>query len=137
MVQKQPRQRLLATALILITLILGGLAGATLDRALNRSVMAEEVSVRDDVQRSRPGHGPRSRHRTRYIDQLTNELDLTDEQRARVEILLKGQQDRIRELRQETRRQSSRIVRETREEIMELLTAEQRKELRQMRRARD
>lgn len=128
MLNPQLRPRLLATALIAVALILGGLAGATFDRALFRANTAHQLEAPLDA--PRPGPHPRPRPRTRYLDQLTNELDLTDGQRAEVDSLLKEQQDRIRELRQETRQRSSAIIAETRAQIFEILTPEQRAALR-------
>lgn len=135
MVTPQLRPRLLATALIGVALLLGGLAGATFDRAFFRASAPAQLASPADI----PDPAPRrpNRPRTRYLDQLTRELDLTDEQRTQVDSLLRKQHERMRELRRETRARSSKIVDETRAAIFEILTPEQRATLSQRRADQD
>lgn len=135
MVNPQLRPRLLATALIAVALILGGLAGATFDRALFRANLVDQLASPADIPVPARRNPPRPR--TRFLDQLTNELDLTDEQRTQVDSLLKKQHERMRELRKEMRARSSSIVAETRAAIFEILTPEQRATLSERRSHRD
>lgn len=153
----QTRSRLLAVAVVVLALVVGGLAGATLDRVVFRQAAQEtqagpqyELRPTDErgawirmrpMQRrggSRPGGdtaagsapggvpglAPGRGHRP--LDRLTRELDLSAEQRERIEILLDEQQERMRGLRRELRERRGIIVAETRAGILELLTPEQR-----------
>ncbi len=178
MTNPQTRPRLLALAVIAITLVVGGLAGATLDRAIFRPTADEHSQtqsadpwletgargwpgegmratgmrgegMRGDGMRgaglsrdgrqgdgmrgddqwgdtaSGPGLPPRPRQRARHIDALTRELDLSAEQRARVESLLQRQQEQMRGLHLEMRQRRDAVVAETRAGIFEILTPEQ------------
>lgn len=144
------RPRLLATVVITLALIVGGLAGATLDRAVLRPLPSTAYTAgpgphADPVPES-SADGNRARRRVpesggrgmplrmnagaRYLDQLTRDLDLTAAQRAQIEELLRQQQERMRAVRHESREQSGAIVAETRAGILEILTPEQRAHLR-------
>jgi hypothetical protein len=205
MLNLQTRPRLLATVLLALALVVGGLAGATLDRAVFRpaadeqtqlppaepwleergwgmlgervpgermpgeGVLGERVpgagargeGMRGEMMRGEGPHrgeprsgeglrrgeprgdgvpGPnlplRPRHRTRYIDQLTRDLELSAEQRSRIEALLQEQQERMRGLHQDLRQQRDAILTETRAGIFEILTPEQQRSLRPRGRAR-
>jgi|GEM_PF-3751028 len=135
MVNPQLRPRLLATAIIAVALILGGLAGATFDRAFFRPSFTARSATPADLPEPTPRNP--NRPRTRYLDQLTRELDLTEAQRAQVDSLLRMQHERLRELRRETRARSAKIVEETRAEIFQILTPEQQETLRQRQASQD
>lgn len=135
---------------ITLALMVGGLAGATLDRTVFRSQgpaaytagpypHADSVPhMGADANRARrraPESGGRgmplgTNSGTRYLDQLTRDLDLTAAQRARIDELLREQQELMRAVRQESRQESGAIVAATRAGILEILTPEQRAHLR-------
>jgi Spy/CpxP family protein refolding chaperone len=146
----QTRSRFLAAAVIAIALIVGGLAGATLDRAVIRQTTPGPHPVLQPVSgpmadpgdmpgleehrermRGQGGRAPdmQMRPAPRSLDRLTRELDLSADQRARIEALLYDQQERMRGLRHEHRERRGAIVTETRAGIFELLTPEQRTRL--------
>jgi Spy/CpxP family protein refolding chaperone len=171
-----PRPRLLAITVIALALVVGGLAGATLDRTLFRhtghaaypaewgawpvdpashphhstlhgdpaSDLSDFAAYPDraphrgrmrNPEGRRPGMSMRPQSGARYLDQLTHELELSAEQRDRIEVLLRRQQERMRTFRQEMRQQSGAIVTETRTGIFEILTPEQRATLQRTGRA--
>lgn len=157
--------RLLAVSVIALAVAVGALAGATIDRTLNRYPGAaieltdpapvpprpEGDELREGrLERSPEGHrtggmprrrgmtlssqggsGPPHHSGRRYLDRLSDQLSLTEEQRSLIESLLSEQQERIREIRREERRRSNEIITETREAIIEILTPEQRSALEQ------
>ncbi len=68
-------------------------------------------------------------------ERLTRELDLTEEQRARIDSIVRHQAVQLREINEESRPRVRAVVRETREQIDSVLTTEQRERMREMRRA--
>lgn len=160
----QTRSRFLAAAVVAIALVVGGLAGATLDRAIIRQTTqgphaavhhadgptadSRDMPGRGEHRgrmRAQGGHGPETqgerspeaqiRPAPRSLDRLTRELDLSADQRTRVEALLQEQQERMRGLRHEHRERRGAIVAETRAGVLELLTPQQRERLQRADRA--
>lgn len=145
----QTRSRFLAAAVVALALVVGGLAGATLDRAIIRPMTqgahaalpptSSPTADSRDMQRLRAqgGRSPELQLRPgpRSLDQLTRQLDLSADQRARIENLLQEQQERMRGLRLEHRERRGTIVAETRAGILELLTPQQRTRLQRADRA--
>lgn len=152
----QTRSRFLAAAVVALALVVGGLAGATLDRAIIRQTTLGphaalhhasgptadpgDMPGREDHRerlRAQGGRDPELQLRPapRSLDRLTRELDLSADQRARIETLLQEQQERMRGLRLEHRERRGAIVADTRAGILELLTTEQRTRLQRVDRA--
>lgn len=86
------------------------------------------------------GHGRRGHH-GRALQRITQQLDLTDNQRLQIETIFESARDRRRELRQQgrseqTREQMRELRQETRQLVRDVLTPAQRQELKQLRKER-
>ena len=71
-----------------------------------------------------------------YVERLDREVNLTEEQRARIEEIIAGSQARLREVWEPVAPVAREEFRRTRAEISELLTPEQREKLEQSRKER-
>jgi Spy/CpxP family protein refolding chaperone len=135
------RPRALAAALLAFTMAFGVVAGIALDRLVLLPAGAEAAVVepRSGVpERDRPrGRIPGPAADARYLDFMASELDLSPEQRARVEEILRRQQERVQEITRETRPQIRALARETRAAVDSVLTGEQRERMQELRARRD
>ncbi|KPJ91057.1 MAG: hypothetical protein AMS18_09400 [Gemmatimonas sp. SG8_17] len=103
-----------ALTLLLGVLLLGGVAGATLDRVLIRQTASDTRSA--------------GRHRDRqqgYLEWLTSELDLTQDQQAQVRSIIEEHREQISAIWLETRPRYDELQSRARAEIRQALTQEQ------------
>ena len=140
------RDSMLAGVLLLVTLLFGIAAGVAIDRwALGPErgsrvpvAMARKGMGRMDMERQAPRLDP-GEFRERYTRQLARQLDLTAEQRAVADSLLRLQQQESRAAMRELRPRLDSINRRTEERLRAVLTelqAERWQKLREERRAR-
>jgi Spy/CpxP family protein refolding chaperone len=134
----------MAGLLLVLAMAVGVVAGVAVDRLvlLPRTGLASAAPQDRPSETARgPEVGPRGERRgaphhglgERYVQHLERELDLTPEQRARLEAILLRQQERVMELTRETRRE---VARETRASVDSVLTDDQRERLQRLRRQR-
>ena len=107
-----------ALTLLLGVLLLGAVAGATLDRVLIRPTAAETRGA------SRRGGGDRDRQHS-YLEWLTSELDLTQEQQAQVQSIIEEHREQVSAIWRETRPRYDELQSRARAEIRQALTEEQ------------
>jgi len=106
-----------AVTLLLGVLLLGGVAGATLDRVLIRPTAS-------DTRSEGRGGGDRDR-RQAYLEWLTSELDLTQEQQAQVQSIIEEHREQVSALWRETHPRFDELQSQARTEIRQALTEEQ------------
>lgn len=109
------KSKLWALALLIGVLVLGGVAGAAVDRSLSDSACpaaSEERRSRADRDRG-------------YLDWLSSELALTSEQRAEVEERVERHRAAVRELWREMRPRFEGMKSELRSDIREVLNEDQ------------
>jgi Spy/CpxP family protein refolding chaperone len=111
------RSKAWALGLLVGVLLLGAVAGAAVDRVLLRDAAVTQTRERRDGDRDR---------RTRYIDWLTAELGLTEQQRAQVDAIVERNREQVAALWQETRPRYEELQSHLRQEIREILNDEQR-----------
>ncbi len=110
------KPRAWALAFIIGVLLLGGVAGAAVDRMLIReTAVAATDSRRGDA---------RDRRRS-YLDWLSTELALTEEQRAQVEAIVEQHREQVSALWRETRPRFEELKAQVRADIREVLSEEQ------------
>jgi len=108
------RSKAWALALLVGAFLLGGVTGAVLDRTLAGKAAREASENR------------RSRDRgTSYLDWLTQELALSEQQRNEVAAILEQNREEVAALWAETRPAFEEVRNRLRAEVRELLTAEQ------------
>lgn len=107
------RMRVLGVALLAATFIAGALAGAAVDRVLS----ADEP---ERVERDRDGDRGRS-----YI---IEQVEMSEEQRSTIELILEERSERMRAVWREVEPRMDAVTDSARMEIMEVLTPEQRAE---------
>jgi hypothetical protein len=126
----------LATLLLALTALTGALGGVALDRLLLRPdaavLSAEEARPEAQVE-TQERRALRVAPRERFLVRMADELDLSEEQRVRLDSLLAAQQERTRAAMQEMQPRMRVIVAETRRGVDEILTPEQRERLRELR----
>ncbi|MGD8278741.1 MAG: hypothetical protein PVH00_11970 [Gemmatimonadota bacterium] len=108
------RLRILGGAVLGLVLVVGGLGGAAIDRAVLRDRRPE----RDECERFRPPQ----RHRP-YED-----LGLTEDQKSRIDEALEKRKDQLDEFWKANSPRMDSIVNATRGELRDILTPEQRAE---------
>jgi hypothetical protein len=111
------KSRAWALALLVAVFMLGGVAGAAVDRIL---VGDREVS---SGQRGRSG-GDRDRRRS-YLDWLGAQLELSDEQKTEVQGILERHQEQMSDLWREWRPRYEELQEQARAEIRGVLSEEQ------------
>jgi hypothetical protein len=111
------KSRAWALALLVAVFLVGGAAGAAVDRML---VGDREVS---SGQRGRSG-GDRDRRRS-YLDWLADELALSEEQRTEVHGILERHREQVSNLWKEWRPRYDELQEQARVEIRGVLTEEQ------------
>jgi hypothetical protein len=105
-----------ALALLVGVLLMGGVAGAAIDRMLVGRSAAAQSAERRDADRD---------HRRSYVDWLAAELELTDEQRTSIEGLLEGYREQVSGQWQEMRPRFEEMREQFRSEVRTVLTQEQ------------
>ena len=105
-----------ALTLLLVVLLMGGVAGAAIDRIF--------VSERATVENRDRRDGDRDRRRS-YIDWLAEELTLTDEQRGEIEVLVDRYREQVSDQWKEMRPKFEEFQTQLRAEIRDVLTEEQ------------
>lgn len=117
---------ILAVAVIFIA---GAASGALASRAL--------APRREPKQQIAPPLPVSSERRLDYLTRLDREVQLTPEQRQKVEAILAESQKRMKELWQQIEPQTRQEYQRTRKDISELLTPEQREKMKRMRHGKD
>ena len=105
-----------ALTLLLVVLLMGGVAGAAIDRMF--------VSDRSTVE-NRNRRGDERDGRRNYIDWLAAELSLTDEQRSNIEVLVERYRSQVSDQWKEMRPKFEEFQTQLRAEIREVLTEDQ------------
>lgn len=105
-----------ALALLLGAFLLGGVAGATLDRSFARVSTPETSEGRRGDDRTR---------RESYLDWLSAELALSHDQRQRVAAILEGHREEVASLWRETRPAFEELQTRLRAEVREVLSEDQ------------
>ncbi len=105
-----------ALALLVGALLLGGVAGAAVDRLL-----IGEPAVAEEARRA----GDRDRRRSE-LEWLSSELDLSAEQRERMGAIVEGHRAQMSALWRETRPRFEELRSQLRDDIREVLNADQR-----------
>jgi len=117
--------RTLAGLVIVLTFLVGGLAGAVTDRTLHGG-----RQFRVGPPGPNPGGGPdrdrRARGRERFIQEMKRNLDLTPDQVAKIEAISLEREQRVDSLLKDVRPKVRALLDETRKEIDGVLTPEQR-----------
>ncbi len=115
------RPRLLAVLALLLAAIGGVAAGVALDRSMWQSRHLGFLA-RGTAFRPPPNRHPRSE----LLDRLDASLDLTGEQRVRVDSVLARREADMRALRDQVRPRFDSIAGRTRTDLLQILTPEQR-----------
>jgi uncharacterized membrane protein len=128
--------RLLAGLVIVLTFVVGGLAGAVVDRTVALPHGMERIGRRGpppapDSRREREG---RERGRERFVQQLTRELSLNPAQVAKIEEITREREQKMNAIWAEVRPRIHALIEETRTEVDQVLTPEQRQKSHELRR---
>jgi hypothetical protein len=115
------RPRLLAVLALLLAAVGGVAAGVALDRSMSRSRHLGFLA-RGTAFRPPPNRHPRSE----LLDRLDASLDLSGEQRVRVDSVLARREAEMRALRNQVRPRFDSIAGRARTELLQILTPEQR-----------
>ncbi|UCC71727.1 MAG: hypothetical protein JSV86_15315 [Gemmatimonadota bacterium] len=105
-----------ALALLVAVLLLGGVAGAAVDRML--------VGERTASSGQRGRSGDRDRRRS-YLDWLSAQLELDEEQQAQVQVVVEEYREQISSIWREVRPRYEELQEQLRAEIRAVLTEEQ------------
>lgn len=125
----RPGPRTLAALVVVLTFIVGWLAGAVVDRGM---LQAHRRPPRPaGSAHSRVGW---ERGRERFVQQLTRELNLNPQQVAQINAITRARQQRMNALWNDVRPRIHALLEETRREIDQVLTPEQRARLQELRR---
>ena len=131
------RNSVLAAGLVVVTLLLGIVSGVAIDRWLLRPPR--------EFAGPGPGRMPAGGERRRFDPgqfreqlsaQLAKELELSAEQRVKVDSILSAQQMKSRELMGEVRPKLQVVAESTQAALRKVLTADQQEELRKLREER-
>ncbi len=127
--------RTLAGLVVVLTFVVGGLAGAVVDRGFARAdAPPAPRAMRGGGPPGSPGARARDeQHRERFVQQLTRELDLNPQQVARIDAITRTREQRMNALWAEVQPRVHAVVEETRREIDQVLTPEQRTKLQALR----
>jgi Spy/CpxP family protein refolding chaperone len=129
--------RLLAGLVIVLTFVVGGLAGAVLDRTVTPPAWAMARGGRGgpppapDSRREREG---RERGRERFVQQLTREVSLSPAQVAKIDEITREREQKMNAIWAEVRPRIHALLEETRTEVDQVLTPEQRQKMQELRR---
>lgn len=111
-----------AALVLLLVGIAGLLAGVAIDRAV---LLPRAHAMRMEAHRSGQ-HREHPRRRMQFRDNLDRQLDLTPEQRVRIDSLMDAQLDALDEIRDETQPRIESVIAATRRRVDSVLTPEQR-----------
>lgn len=122
-----------AQAVLLLALVamIGALLGIIGDRVV--AAQRSDAPAADERRMSPPRGGMGA---MRYSDRLADRLNLSTEQRVRIDSILAEEQVRARALAQEFQPQFRTLAEQTRMRVESVLTAEQREQMRAMRQQR-
>lgn len=109
----------------LIIFVAGGVTGGAIVRAFPRTQPKKVTG------QPAPFNGD---HRRNYLQRLDKEVQLTPEQRAKIEKILADGQERMKKLWEPVAPKAKDEYKRTRQEISEILTPEQREKMKNMRR---
>jgi len=129
--------RTLAGLVVVLTFVVGGLAGAVMDRSISRAsaqVPPPPAAGRRGPPGSPQDRGEREQHRERFVQQLTRELSLTPAQVAKIDTITRTREQRMNAMWDEVRPRIHAMLEDTRKEIDQVLTPEQRVKLQEVRR---
>ena len=126
------RPRLLAVLALLLAAVGGVAAGVALDRSMSQSRHLGFLA-RGTAFRPPPNRHPRSE----LLDRLDASLDLTGEQRVRVDSVLARRESEMRALRNQVRPRFDSIAGRTRSDLLRILTPEQRARFEELGRGAD
>lgn len=128
--------RVQAIVLLLLVATAGAVAGIVGDRLV--SDRQDPPPLRSGT-RGMPGPAPwrwEARPDARYAERLSSVLELSAAQRAAIDSIVADQQQRVRELTLEVQPRFRAIAQQTRGSIEDVLTAEQKERLRELREER-
>jgi len=126
--------RALAALLIALVAVVGGIAGAAIDRlVVNRSI----ATIRDTTFHplSQVLRVPTDADRRRLREELSRELELSPAQDSAIDIVMKRRSGEFNALRDELRPRVERLVLDVRADIEQTLTPEQRTRFRALQQA--
>ena len=130
-------------AIIVLALVatLGALLGILGDRLLSRRNTTDVPAAGPGMiggppRGGQPGRGMQAGNQLRYAEWLGDVLELTPEQRATIDSLVVAGAEEVRTLRQEMEPKLREVARQTRVSIDQVLTVEQRQQLRALRQER-
>ena len=128
--------RTLAGLVVVLTFVVGGLAGAVVDRSFTRA--SAEVPPPPQRRGGPPGSPQdqvsREQHRERFVQQLARELSLTPAQVAKIDTITRTREQRMNAMWEEVRPRIHAMLEDTRKEIDQVLTPAQRDKLQEIRR---
>jgi Spy/CpxP family protein refolding chaperone len=130
--------RVQAVVLLLLVATAGAVAGIVGDRLVSER-SDPSPAIADVRPGAVPGPGPwrwEARRDMRYGERLAADLDLSPEQRAAIDSIVRDQQQRVRALTAEVEPQFRAIAEQTRGRIEAVLTPEQRARLAELRNER-
>jgi Spy/CpxP family protein refolding chaperone len=130
---KALRPKAAAGLLLLLVFVVGGLAGAAVDRFVLRPPPAVAADAAPAATVPAPDRSPRRRSREAYVRQLQEELALTPDQVAKIDVITKEREARMKALLAEVRPRFRSLVEETRGEIDKVLSPEQQAKLKELR----
>ncbi len=127
--------RTLAGLVVVLTFVVGGLAGAVMDRGFTRGDPHRPPrELRGGPPGSPGARGRDEQHRERFVQQLTRELQLNPQQVAKIDTITRVREQRMRALWAEVQPRVDALLNETRREIDQVLTPAQRAQLEVLRR---
>ncbi len=132
MIWARLRPRLLAVLALLLAAVGGVAAGVALDQSMSQSRHLGFLA-RGTAFRPPPNRHPRSE----LLDRLDASLDLTGEQRVRVDSVLARREAEMRALRDQVRPRFDSIAGRTRTDLLQILTPEQRARFEELGRGAD
>lgn len=127
------RNSLLAGSLLAVTLVFGVVGGVALDRWLLRPGAHAAGPRPGFPRRMGEQRADPVRLRSEFSGQLARALDLTPDQRVRVDSILQRQQSRSRALMRQMAPELRRLADSTRAELRQVLTPEQWERMQQLR----
>lgn len=130
--------RTLAGLVIVLTFVVGGLAGAVADRAIVRPSASHGMGPPGRRPEGPPGsrrdREGRERGRERFVQQLRGELQLTDAQVAKIDSITKVREQKMSAIWAEVGPRIHALIEETRAEVDSVLTPAQRAKMQELRR---